>query len=340
MGPAFAELLAGELPSPDLDALAAARARAAEVIRPAGALARLDDLACFVASWHGTGRPRVSRPAALVAVASHGVCAEAVSAYPSEVTAAMDGALRQGVATAAVLAGQVGARLEVLDVGVAEPTGNLAVEDALSPDRFERAAWAGRDAVAALVDDGCDLLVFGEMGIGNTTAASAVSAALWGGEVTAWCGRGTGLDDAGLVRKVRVVESALARIGPPEPPAAPHRSLEVLRRVGGAELVAVAAGILEARLRRVPVVLDGFIITAAASVLAAVRADGLAHCIAGHRSAEPGHRLLLDRLGLEALLELDLRLGEGSGALLAVPIVRAAAAAVSEVATFDELGLR
>jgi nicotinate-nucleotide--dimethylbenzimidazole phosphoribosyltransferase len=323
-----AGLLAGA-PGPDEGAAAAVARRAAEVLRPAGALARLDQLAAWLAGWQGTDRPAVRRPAAVVFAADHGVARQGVSAYPAAVTAAMLRALREGVATACVMSRQVGAALHVVDVGVGDPTGDLAREPALDPDRFRACFDAGRRAVAGL---DADLLVLGEMGIGNTTAASAVTATLLGGAAAAVTGRGTGVDDAGYARKLAAVEAARRRVGVAAP-------LEVLRQVGGAELAAIAGAATEARLRPLPLVLDGFVVAAAVAPLEALSPGALAHAVAGHRSAEPGHRALLERLGKPPLLDLDLRLGEGSGALAAVPLLRLAAAAVTEVATFAEWGL-
>jgi nicotinate-nucleotide--dimethylbenzimidazole phosphoribosyltransferase len=265
-----------------------------------------------------------------VFVADHGVTVEGVSAYPASVTASMLDALRSGVATAAVMARSVGAELSVVDVGVGRPTGNIATEPALSEDRFASCFEMGRDAVA---DIDCDLLAVGEMGIGNTTAAAAVCHALFGCRAEDWTGRGTGVTDEAYAKKVEVVSSAVRRIG--EAPA----PLELLREVGGAELVAMAGAIVEARLRSIPVVLDGFVGTAAVAPLEVARPGALDHCLAGHCSQEPGHRLLLEKLARVPLLDLGLRLGEASGALLAVPLIKLAAASVTEVATFDDLGI-
>ena len=317
-------------PGPDAAAAAAVAARAAEVLRPGGAFRRLDEVAAWLAGWQRTDRPGVARPAAVVFAADHGVAVECVSAYPAAVTAEMLRALREGAATAAVLCRSVGAQLHVVDVGVGRPTGNIAAEPALSPAAFEVAWAAGQDAVAGL---DADLLVLGEMGIGNTTPAAAVACALFGDPPSQWVGRGTGVDDEGLARKVTVVEKAVGRIVDVADP------LEVLREVGGAELVAIAGACAAARARSLPVLLDGYVVTAAVAPLAVASDGALAHCLAAHRSPEPGHGLLLNRLGLEPLLDLELRLGEGSGALLAVPIVRMAAAAVTDVATFEEWGI-
>src|SRR5256885_1875996 len=304
--------------------------RAANVLRPAGALARLDDVCAWLASWQRTTRPAVTKPAVVVFVADHGVTAEGVSAYPAEVTVAMLRALQEGVATAAAMARSVGADLRVVDVGVGNPTGNIAVEPALSDARFRSCFDAGREAVAAL---DCDLVIFGEMGIGNTTPAAAVAAALFGGPAEEWTGRGTGIDDETWSRKVAAVEAARARIPDDACP------LEILRQVGGAELAAIAGAMTEARARSIPVLLDGFVVTAAVAPLAVMHPGALDNCIAGHRSPEPGHWMLLDKLGLEPLLDLRMRLGEASGALAALPLVRLAATVVVDVATFEEWGL-
>ena len=317
------------LPGPDAASAMAIGIRASHVLRPTGAFLELDRVASWLAGWQGTDRPVVARPHAIVFAADHGVADEGVSAYPAEVTAAMVDALRRGRATASVLAREAGATLEVVDVGVGRPTANLRIEAAMTPARFDEAVLAGVEAV-----DRCDadLLVLGEMGIGNTTSAAAVAAAVVGGAAVDWVGPGTGVSNDALATKIRVVDEALARVGPVEP-------VEALRELGGMELAAIAGALVAARHRRVPVLLDGFIVTAAAVVLAAADPAALRHCLAGHCSAEPGHRRLLDHLSLVPLLDLDLRLGEGSGALAAIPLVRMAAAAVVDVATFEEWGL-
>jgi nicotinate-nucleotide--dimethylbenzimidazole phosphoribosyltransferase len=316
-------------PGPDETARAAVHERGANVLRPKGALARLDDVAAWLAAWQRTPRPGVERPAALVFAADHGVADEGVSAYPATVTKAMLHALQQGVATAAALARSTGTALHVVDVGVGRPTVNSVLGPALDERRFAEAWHAGEAAVGAL---DADLLAVGEMGIGNTTSAAAVAALLFGGDTADWVGPGTGLDAAGVAAKIAVVERIRARAGVVAP-------MEALRQAGGAELVAIAGAVAAARRRSLPVVLDGFITTAAVAPLAVSAVGALDHCLAAHRSAEPGHGRLLERLDLRPLLTLDLRLGEASGALVAVPIVRAAAAAVVDVATFAEWGV-
>ena len=315
------------MPAGDHEAAADVRARAAEILRPAGALARLDEVAAWVAEWQRTSRPAVHKPAALIFAADHGVAAAGVSKYPADVTQAMLAAYRAGKSTISAFAAIAGASVEAIDVGVGRPTGDIRVEPAMSPQRFEDACAAGRHAVERL---DADLLVLGEMGIGNTTAAAALVAALSGGDVAQWVGRGTGVDDDGLSRKREAVQLAVDRIaGVVEP-------LEVLREVGGAELVAMSAAIVAARHRQLPVVIDGYVVTASALALVVGRHGALDHCLIGHCSAEPGHRLLLQRLGMRPLLDLDMRLGEGSGAMAAVPLVAMACAGITEVPTFGE----
>jgi nicotinate-nucleotide--dimethylbenzimidazole phosphoribosyltransferase len=317
------------LPEPDEDARAALRARAAQVLRPTGALARLDEVAAWLGAWQATTRPAVERPALVVFVADHGVAAEGVSAYPASVTAAMLAALDDGVATASAFADEVGASVTIVDVGVGRPTGNIAVEPALDPDRFAASFDAGADAVGRVE---ADLLVVGEMGIGNTTAAAALCASLFGLTAEDWTGRGSGADDATLQSKIDVVARACTRAGSCEP-------LDALRQLGGSEMVALAGAVMAARAKRLPVILDGFVVTASVAPLELLRPGALDHCIAGHRSPEPGHQLLLEKLGKEPLIDLGLRLGEGTGALAAIPLVRLATRAVLDVATFGERGI-
>jgi nicotinate-nucleotide--dimethylbenzimidazole phosphoribosyltransferase len=317
-----------ELPPPDEAAAAAVRRRAANVLRPAGALRRLDEIAEWVAGWQRDASPRIARPAALIFAADHGVAAAAaVSAYPTSVTAAMMRAFRAGRSTINVFAGLTGAEVRAIDVGVGRPTGDIRVEPALTPERFDETVAT---AVAAVGDLDTDLLVLGEMGIGNTTAAAAVAAALVGGDVEPWVGRGTGVDDDGLASKRAATEQAVHRIAGVTDP------VEILRQVGGAELAAVAAATVAARLRSIPVVLDGYVVAAAVAPLVELDRSALDHCIAGHCSAEPGHRRLLERLGKRPLLDLDMRLGEGSGAMAAVPLIALACAGVAAVPTFAE----
>ena len=317
-----------DLPAADGTAAAAVRERAANVLRPRDALARLDGLAAWVAGWQGTDRPRVERPVALIFAADHGVAAaEPVSAYPTNVTAAMLDAFGQERSTISAFARHVGATVRAIDVGVGRPTGDIRFEPALTAERFDEIV----DVACAAVDDvDGDLLVLGEMGIGNTTPAAAIAAALNGAEADAWVGRGTGVDDAGLAAKRLAVQQAVRRVDGVIDP------IEVLREVGGSELTAIAAATVAARRRRLPVILDGYVVTASVAPLIIVAPEALDHCVVGHCSSEPGHRLLLERFGMRPLLDLGMRLGEGTGAMAAVPLVAMACAGITEVPTFAE----
>lgn len=315
------------LTEPDRASADVVRGRADNILRPAGALQRLDRIAAWVAGWQATSDPSIDRPAALIFAADHGVTDAGISKYPMEVTAAMLQAYRAGKSTITAFAEIVGASVEAIDVGVGRPTGDIRYEPAMTAERFAEALDAGRRAVESL---DADLLILGEMGIGNTTAAAAVAAALGGGEVAAWVGRGTGLDDEGMDRKRAAVREAVRRIAGVLDP------MEVLREVGGAELAAMAAAIVTARQRRLPVLIDGYVVTAAALSLHSVTPRALDHCIVGHCSAESGHRRLLEKLGKAPLLDLEMRLGEGSGAMAAVPLVRMACVGVTHVPTFSE----
>ena len=317
-----------DLPSCDEPSRAAVHERAAHILRPTGALWWLDEIAAFIAGWQHSDRPRVERPAGLIFAADHGIAAATeVSAYPTGVTEAMLSAYREGRSTISAWARIAGAAVTAVDVGVGRPTGDIRYEAALSRERFDAVTTTAFEAVERL---DTDLLVLGEMGIGNTTVSAAIAAALAGGETAAWVGRGTGVDDEGLDRKREAVREACRRIAGVTDP------LEILREVGGAELVAVAAATVAARHRSIPVVLDGYIVTAAVLPLHFADERALDHCTVGHCSAEPGHRRLLERLGKRPLLDLDMRLGEGSGAMAAVPLIAMACAGITDVPTFAE----
>ena len=337
--PSLLSQMLADLPAPDEAARHAVAARASQVLRPTGAFGPLDRVAAWLAGWQRTTQPRVEHPAVLVFAADHGVAAEGVSAYPVQATAAMVEAVTQGAATISAVAGLVGATVRVDDLGVGDPTGNLRAEDAMTPAEFDIAVQAGAAAASQAAADGADLVVLGELGIGNTTAAAAVCGGLFGPGVGSldeaaarWTGPGTGVSGDVLAHKRAVVRDALARVGDVGP-------LEALRKLGGRELAAMAGAAVTARHHSLPVVIDGFICTAALAPLQLAQPGSLDHCVAGHCSAEPGHEHLLERLELDPLLRLDLRLGEGSGALAAVPIIRIAAAAVTDVATLAEWGL-
>lgn len=314
------------LPEPDREAAAAVAERAANTLRPTGALAALDAVAVHLAGWQGTTRPAVQQPAVLLFAGDHGVAAGGVSSYPADITAAMLAAVQQGRATVNAMAAAVRAPVTAVDVGVGRPTGDIRVAPALSPDRFDQICTTAFAHVDRLAAAGTDVLILGELGIGNTTVAAALATALAGVPPMESVGRGTGVDDAGLARKRDAVEQATARVAGIDDP------LEVLRQIGGAELVGMAAACARARRHRIPVLLDGYVVTAAVLPLA----GALDHCLAAHASAEPGHRRVLDQLGLVPLLSLDLRLGEGTGALAAVPLLELACRAVTDTATFAE----
>lgn len=316
-------------PGPDELHRQAVIQRAARVLRPPGAFARLDRVAGWLAAWQRTDVPAISKAALVLAAGDHGVVERGVSAFPAEVTTAMIDAIKAGAATSSVLAERLGVAVRLVDAGVGFPTADIVTDDALETERFEHLVDLGRRTVAEL---DTDLLLVGEMGIGNTTATAAVSAALCGGDTGRFVGPGTGVDEDGMARKRQAVHDAVARVGEVGP-------FEVLRRLGGSEHAVLAGAIAEARVRSIPVLLDGYVTTAAAAVLALAVPGALDHCLAAHLSPEPGHGILLANLGLEPLLDLALGLGEGSGALVALPIVGLAAASVVDVATFDEWGL-
>ncbi len=318
------------LPDPDAEAIVQARAHQAILTKPAGSLGRLEDLACWLAGWQGRTLPRLDRARILVFAGNHGVVAQGVSPYPPAVTAQMVSNFAAGGAAINQLAAVAGASLRVLPMADLAACGDSTVTAALSAAEFLEAVGAGFDAVQA----DTDLLCLGEMGIGNTTAAAALAAALFGGDGARWAGRGTGLDEAGLLRKIAAIDRALALHA--EAFADP---LEAARRLGGHELAAILGAALAARLHRVPVLLDGFVCTAAAAPLARLHPRGLDHAQASHRSAEAGHGALLAALGQVPLLDLGLRLGESSGAALAVPILRAACACHAGMASFAAAGV-
>lgn len=323
---AFEAALA-DLPRSDEAALAAARARQAELTKPAGSLGRLEEIAVFMAGWQRTARPRVDQVKAALFAGNHGVALRGVSAFPTEVTAQMVGNFRAGGAAINALARACGADLSVVALDLDRPTGDIACEAAMD----EADCLVALNAGAAVVTADADLLFVGEMGIGNTTPAAALCAQSFGGEPAIWCGRGSGVDDAGVARKVEAVSAALALHG-----SGCTTPFEALRRLGGREIAAMAGAILAARLHRVPVLLDGFICCAAVAPLVAANPAFIDHCLAGHCSAEGGHGRLLAHFGLEPLLRINMRLGEGSGAAVALHLVRAALATHNEMATFAE----
>jgi nicotinate-nucleotide--dimethylbenzimidazole phosphoribosyltransferase len=315
---------------PDAAAIDQARARQAQLTKPPGSIGRLEDIALFFAGWQGRERPRIERGRVVVFAGNHGVVAHGVSAFPAEVTAQMVANFEHGGAAINALAAAAGLELKVVALDLHAPTADFTTAPAMTEDVCLAALSAG----AKSVDADLDLLVVGEMGIGNSTAAAALSARSFGGDGKTWVGPGTGVDDAGIARKIGVVNRGLAFHVD-----APKTAFETLRRVGGREIAAIAGAVLRARQLRVPVLLDGFISCSAVAPLAAEARGAIAHCLAGHCSAEPGHARLLAALGLDPLLVLDMRLGEGSGAAVAANIVRSALAAHAGMATFAEAGV-
>jgi nicotinate-nucleotide--dimethylbenzimidazole phosphoribosyltransferase len=318
------------LPGGDASAGKAAATRQNVLTKPQGSLGRLEEAAIWLATWRAQTVPTLDRVEVLVFAGSHGVTARGVSAFPAEVTAQMVANFSAGGAAINQLARQARATLTVIPLDIHRPTADFTQAPAMTEREFLDAVGAGYDAVAAE----SDLVCLGEMGIGNTTAAAAVAAVLFGGAGADWVGRGTGVDDAGLKRKADTVDTAIALHG-----AALDDPLEALRRIGGRELAAIFGATLAARRQSIPVVLDGFVCTAAAAPLAKLVANGLSHALASHVSAETGHARLLAALSMKPLLDLGMRLGEASGACLAVNILRGALACHAGMATFAEAGV-
>lgn len=317
-----------QLPAPDAGAIAAAEARNGQLTKPPGALGRLEKLAIWMAGWQGTEKPRAGKPQIAIFAGNHGVTAKGVSAFPAEVTVQMVANFAHGGAAINQLAKAFGAKLDVHALDLDRPTADFTEGPAMSEAEVVAAFQKGFDAV----DASADLFAAGEMGIGNTTAAAAIATALYGG--TGWAGRGTGVDDAGLQRKEAAVAAGIEKNA-----GALSDPLQVLRCLGGREIAAMAGSILGARMARVPVILDGFIACSAAAVLDRAASGALDHCVAGHQSAEGAHARLLEKLGKDPLLSLGLRLGEGSGAALAIGVVQGAVACHSGMATFAEAGV-
>jgi nicotinate-nucleotide--dimethylbenzimidazole phosphoribosyltransferase len=319
------------LPAGDADAAAAVRERQGQLTKPPGSLGELEDLVAWLARWQRRPMPRLDRVEILVFAGNHGIVAQGVSPYPPEVTAQMVANFAHGGAAINQLAKNAGATLTVTPLALDTPTADFSTAPAMTEAEF----LAAIDAGYAAVSPDADLIALGEMGIGNTTAAAALAASLFGGSGERWAGRGTGVDDAGLARKRAVIDAALARhvaaLGDP---------LHAAMLVGGRELAAILGATLAARTRGIPVLLDGFVSTAAAAPLAAMTPGGLDHARVAHCSAEAGHRALVAALGQTALLDLRMRLGEASGAALAIPLVRAALACHTGMATFAEAGVR
>jgi nicotinate-nucleotide--dimethylbenzimidazole phosphoribosyltransferase len=320
----------GDLTDADEAATEAVWNRQDQLTKPPRSLGRLEEVVAWLAAWQRRPRPQLDRVKVLVFAGSHGVAARGVSAFPAEVTAQMVANFAAGGAAINQLARAVGAELAVVPLSVDRPTADFTAAPAMSDEDFLAAVAAGYDAV----EPNTDLVCIGEMGIANTTAAAALSCALFGGPAGDWTGRGTGVDDEGLVRKTAVVAEAVALHadvrGDP---------LELARRLGGRELAAMLGAALACRRRNVPLMVDGFVATAAVAPLVKLHPNGLAHAMAGHVSAEAAHARLLVALGLDPLLDLRMRLGEASGACLAVTVLRSALACFDGMATFADAGV-
>jgi nicotinate-nucleotide--dimethylbenzimidazole phosphoribosyltransferase len=319
-----------DLPHGDARTTALAVMRQAKLTKPPGSLGRLEDLATWLACWQGREIPQLRRVTITVFAGNHGVAARRVSAYPQAVTEQMVANFAAGGAAINQIAQLAQAELRVTPIELNRPTRDFTVASAMDVDEF----LAAIDAGYRTVPSDCDLVAVGEMGIANTTAASALCAALLDGDAARWVGRGTGVDDAGLERKIAVIEAALRQ----------HRTirddpLAVAAALGGRELAAIMGATLASRLHKIPMLLDGFVATAAVTPLTRLDLSILDHCRAAHVSAEAGHRLLLRELGLHPLLDLDMRLGEASGAAVAILLLRAALACHAGMATFSEAGV-
>lgn len=324
----FRELLRN-LPGPDGAALATARDRDAQLTKPPGALGRLEEIAFWLAAWTGRA-PAVNRPLVAIFAGNHGVTKQGVTPFPPSVTAQMVENFAAGGAAINQICVSHDLGLKVFDLALEYPTGDITEEAALSERDCAATMAFGMEAVAG----GTDLLCIGEMGIGNTTIAAAINLALYGGTAEDWVGPGTGSQGEVLARKIAAVDKAVAL-------HADHLAdpLEVLRRLGGREIAAMAGAILAARMQKIPVIIDGYVATTAAAILKAANPAALDHCLIGHVSAEPGHMKAIEKLGKTPLLALGMRLGEGTGAALAAGIVKAAAACHSGMATFAQAGV-
>ena len=339
----------GRIVTLDEEAMAAARARQDTLTKPLGSLGRLEELSVVLAGIFGQPIPRIRRKAVILAAADHGVVAEGVSAYPQDVTPQMVLNFLRGGAAINVLAKQAGASIVILDAGVAadlEPhpvlrsvkagrgTANMALGPAMTRQQAIQCIETGIETAQEKIAEGADLIACGDMGIGNTTASSAITAVIAGVDPSVTTGRGTGLDDAALSHKVEVVRRSI-EINRPDP----KDGLDVLAKVGGFEIGALAGAMLGTAAGRRPVVVDGFISAAAALIAWCMAPQAQNYFIASHQSVEPGHRAGLDAMGLCPLLDLGMRLGEGTGAALAMHVIEAAARCLSEMATFGEAGV-
>jgi len=319
-----------QAPPLDHEAETKAEQRNAALTKPAGSLGTLEDLAIWASAWQGQHPPSFDTPQITIFAGNHGVCAQGISAFPAEVTVQMVANFEQGGAAINQLAKAFEAHFSVHPLDLDTPTADITQSPALSADDCIRAINTGWNAV----DITSDFLVVGEMGIGNTTIAAALAAATFGGDGEDWAGPGTGVSAEGISVKATVIDRALELHA-----TCLSDPMEILRCLGGREFAAMAGAIMAARHLGIPVILDGFVTTAAAAILYKTNSAALDHCIAGHVSAEPGHIQLLKEMNKEPLLSLDMRLGEGSGAAVALGIVKGAIATHNGMASFAEAGV-
>jgi len=318
------------LPRADDHARRVAKERQQILTKPEGSLGRLEEIALWLTAWQGVARPKLDRCQTIVFAGNHGVAAKGVSAFPATVTEQMVANFQSGGAAINQLCRSVGSDLDVHALDLDRATADFSEKPAMSPEACLEAINKGMSTV----DPDADIIALGEMGIGNTTSAAAVCCGLFGGAPSLWVGRGTGVDDATLALKAELIRSAINLYGKQlDDPAT------VLCYLGGWELAAILGATLAARHHRIPVILDGFVCTAAVAPLAALSSGALDHCIVGHSSVEPGHRHLLEKIGKTAILDLNMRLGEASGAALALGIVKSAVAVHNGMATFTEAGV-
>jgi len=328
LNPAYADVLELLAIAPDGDeaAAAAVRAREAQLTKPAGSLGALEGLVEFLARWQGRAMPRLENPMVTIFAGNHGVTDQGVSAFPREVTAQMVANFTNGGAAISQICALHEINLRVFELALDLPTGDITLEPALDDKMCAATIAYGMEAIAGKPD----LICIGEMGIGNTTVAAAIYAALYGGAGADWVGRGTGVDDAGLARKADAVDRALARHA-----GALGHPLAILAHLGGREIAAMLGALIAARHQKVPVIVDGFVATAAAAIAHAVNPAAIDHCLFGHVSAEGGHARALAAMGRSGLLDLGMRLGEGSGAALAAVLVKTALHLHTNMATFE-----
>jgi nicotinate-nucleotide--dimethylbenzimidazole phosphoribosyltransferase len=328
LNPAFADIveLLTAVPDGDEAAVAAVRRRDAELTKPAGSLGRLEELVEFLARWQHRQQPRLENPMVTIFAGNHGVADQGVSAFPQDVTAQMVANFTNGGAAISQICGLHEINLRVFELALELPTGDITREAALDDQMCAATIAYGMEAVAGKPD----IIGLGEMGIGNTTVAAAIFAALYGGTGTDWAGRGTGIDDAGYARKVDAVDRALAlhQDGLDHP-------LSILARLGGREVAAMLGALIAARHQKVPVVIDGYVATAAAAIAHAVNPEAIDHCLFAHVTSEGAHARVLEHMGKAPLLDLGMRLGEGTGAALGVVLAKTALHLHTNMATFD-----